>query len=624
MKNSFARKSARVQDRFAPGGSIPLALAVGLMALQAGALAGEAPLVMAGLNPLKETVITATRTEQPLADLVADITLIDRTIIENSGAAALADVLARVAGIEIARNGGPGTTTSVYLRGSETRFTAVFIDGIRVDSQSTGGAGWEAIPLGLIDHIEILRGPAGAVYGSDAIGGVVQIFTKKGEGAPKPYVGVGVASLRSTHLETAISGADGAVDYALAAQSQTSLGFNARPIASANPDRDGYRSNSGYARVGAQFSRDQRLEATVLASHMNSGYDASLTQDDRNLHRLYAGGLNWLARWSDGYSTRVSVTESDDHYATRPSPYLTMTQVRSYLFFNEWKQGAASWTAALERREDHLNNAPIDRSRSQNALALGYGLRWQAHTIQLNLRHDQDSEFGGHNTGSAAYGYAITSSWRATASLGSAFRAPTLYQRFSDYGQANLQPETSHNREVGLRYQQGSSLFGVVAYQNNVTNLINFGGAGPCVSPYGCYANTGRARYSGLTVNGEQRVSQVLVRGSLDLQDPQDLGSGLLLARRSRVHGVLGAETRVAQWTLGGEAQWSGPRFDNAANTVVLGGYTLLGLRASVDLTPDWRLQLRGDNLSNKTYQLANTYATPGRTLYVGLIWSPR
>src|SRR5450830_909486 len=461
MKNPSVQSSVRARACLTLS---PLALAAGLCVLQVAAQAAEAPVLVAGLNPLKETVVTATRTEQPLADLVADVTLIDRETIENSGVTGLADVLARVPGIEISRNGGPGTTTSVFLRGAETRFTAVFIDGIRVDSQSTGGAAWEAIPLGLIDRIEILRGPAGAVYGS-----------------------------------AAISGADGAIDYALGVQNETSLGFNARPIASANPDRDGYRSNSGYARVGAQLNRDQRLEATLLGSNMNSGYDANLSKDDRNMHRLYAAGLNWSARWNEGYSTRVSVTESSDHYTTQPNPYQTSTRVRGYLFQNEWKRGAANWTAALERREDQLQNAPIDRSRSQDALALGYGLRWQAHTVQLNLRHDRDSEFGSHNTGSAAYGYAITPVWRATVSAGTAFRAPTLYQRFSEYGLASLQPETSRNLEAGLRYQQGSSLFSVVAYRNTVDNLINFGGAGACSSPYGCYANTGHARYEGLT-----------------------------------------------------------------------------------------------------------------------------
>ena len=126
---------------------------------------------------LSETVVAATRTPQPLADLVADISIVDRETIESSGTTGLADLLARLPGVEFSRNGGPGTTTGVFLRGAESRFTAVYIDGVRIDSQSTGGAPWESIPLGLIDRIEVLRGPAGAVYGSDALGGVVQIFT---------------------------------------------------------------------------------------------------------------------------------------------------------------------------------------------------------------------------------------------------------------------------------------------------------------------------------------------------------------------------------------------------------------------------------------------------------------
>lgn len=623
MKNSPVRARALASCGAARLALLPLALT----ALTAPALAqtaSSAPVLLAALNPLKETVITATRTEQPLMDLVADVSIIDRETIESSGLGALADVLARLPGVEISRNGGPGSTTSVFLRGAESRFTAVYIDGARVDSQSTGGAPWESIPLGLIDRIEVLRGPAGAVYGSDAIGGVVQIFTKKGEGAPQASVGVGVGSLRSTHAEASLSGSTGVVDYAVGVQNKTSLGFNARTLATANPDRDGYRNNAGYARVGAQLNRDQRIEATLLGSNMNSGYDASLRADDRNMHRLYAAGLNWMARWSDRYSTRLSVNESADTYTTQPSVYQTKTRLRGYLLQNDWKLDLGSVSAALERKEDTLVNNPINRSRSQDALALGYGLRLREHTLQLNVRHDRDSEFGAHNTGSVAYGYALTPAWRATASAGTAFRAPTLYQRFSEYGLAGLQPETSRNLEAGLRYQQGSSLFGVVVYRNKVSNLISFGGAGTCASAFGCYANTGRAQYSGATFTGEQRLGSVLLRGSLDVQDPKDLTTNKQLARRARQHGLLGAETRYGQWLLGAEAQWSGRRYDNAANTVTLGGYTLFNLRASTEIAPDWKLLARVDNLADKAYQLANTYANPGRQLYVGLLWSPR
>ena len=152
-------------------------------------------------SPLKAVVVTATRVAQPLTDVVADVSLIDREAIERSGATGLADLLARVPGIEISRNGGIGGTTSVFLRGADTRFTAVYIDGVRIDSQSTGGAPWEAIPLAQIDRIEVLRGPAGAIYGSDAIAGVVQIFTRKGEGAFTPYLGLGLGSDRTAKLD---------------------------------------------------------------------------------------------------------------------------------------------------------------------------------------------------------------------------------------------------------------------------------------------------------------------------------------------------------------------------------------------------------------------------------------
>jgi vitamin B12 transporter len=572
---------------------------------------------------LAETVVTATRTAQPLSDLVADVSIVDSETIERSGATGLADVLARLPGVEFSRNGGPGATTGVFLRGAESRFTAVYIDGVRVDSQSTGGAAWEAIPLALIDRIEVLRGPAAAVYGSDAIGGVVQIFTKKGERGVAPYVGVGLGSYGTYKAEAGVSGANGTVDYALGIVRETSRGFNARPIATQNPDRDGYGATSANARLGWQINATHRLEGTLLANDNNSGYDGSLTDDDRNDHRLRALGLNWLAQWSTNYKTRVSYTDSSDRYESYPTAYLTETRVRGYLFQNEYRLGAHLFTAALERREDQLTNAPIDRSRSQDALALGWGYSANGHTAQVNVRHDSDSEFGGKSTGSLAYGYTFAPGWRATASAGSAFRAPTLFHRFSEYGLAALKPEESQNAELGLRWSQGSSLFSAVVYRNRVKNLITYSTPGTCPSQWGCYANTARAQYEGVTFSAAHRMAGVNLRGSLDLQNHKDLETGKQLARRAKRHATVGADTRVADWLVGAEVQMSGRRFDTAANTAVLGGYTLVNLYASTQVAKDFTLIARVDNLSDKNYELARTYATAGRSLYVGLKWAP-
>ncbi|EED68077.1 TonB-dependent receptor [Comamonas testosteroni] len=583
---------------------------------------------------MKETVVTANRIEQPLSDLVADMSVVGRETIETAGAVGVADVLSRLPGVQIVRNGGAGSNTSVYLRGADTRFTAVYIDGVRVDSQSTGGASWQDIPLEAIDRIEVLRGPAAAVYGSDAMGGVVQIFTKKGEGKAKPYVGLGWGSRGTVKAQAGISGGVAGWDYSLGVSHASSNGFNAKTSAGFNPDADGYRSNAFNGRVGYQINSNQRVEATALTSYMNAGYDATVSKtspmaDDRSIYKMNAVGLNWLAKWSDVYSTRLQYTQSRDFYQTKPSVYETDTRLHSYLFQNEWRLGAQTVTAALERREDKLVNNGLDigsRNRSQNALALGYGLHAGKHTLQLNARHDRDSEFGGHTTGSAAYGYEFMPNWRATASAGTAFRAPTLYQRFSQYGDASLSPEKGRNVELGLKWGKGSDSFSATLYRNNVSNLINYvGGTGTCAGNTGlyggCYANVAKARYEGITLAATTRLGMVNLQGSVDFQDPRDTDKDLQLARRSKRYANLSADTTLAGWRLGVEMQAAGRRFDDAANKTVLGGYTLWNLSAQKQLTREWSLVTRINNLADKRYELARTYATEGRSGYIGVKW---
>ena len=590
---------------------LPLALASAFGGL---AHAQEAP-------TLGETVVTANRTPQALSDLVGDVSIIDRQTIERSGATGVADVLARLPGIEISRSGGVGNTTSLYIRGAETRFTAVYLDGVRIDSQSTGGAGWEGIPLSQIDRIEVLRGP-------DA--------------------GIGFGSYGLRKIEGGVSGKSGLLDYSFGVAHEESKGYNIQPVDKRNvvkdgftsPDRDGYNSTSGNLKLGFQITPDQRIDATLLASDIQAGYDATVSYktklpflfaNDISSNTLRTAGLTWSAKWNDVYSTRVQITDSQSVYKTQPSFYRTETHLRGYLFQNEFRFGPHLVTAALERREDALDNAPttssklLSRDRAQDAVSLGYGFVQGPHSLQLHLRHDRDSEFGGKTTGSAAYGYAITPSLRFTASAGTAFRVPTLYQRFSEYGLASLQPESSRNVELGLQYTEGASHAGIVVYKNQVRNLITFDGtAKGCASSFGCYGNTARARYQGVTLSGGHRIGDVTLRTSLDFQDPRDLGTHNLLARRAQRHATFGADWRVAGWTLGAEVQTSSRRYDDAANSVKLGGYTVLNLSASTQITRDLNLIARVDNVGNKDYQYARLYATAGRTAYVGLKWTPQ
>jgi vitamin B12 transporter len=578
---------------------------------------------------LPETVVTATRFALPVTDVVADVSIIDRRQIERSGANGVADVLSRVAGITVTRNGGPASSTSVYLRGAETRFTAVFVDGVRVDSQSTGGASWNAIPLAQVERIEVLRGPAAAIYGSDALAGVVQIFTRQGEPGFFPSVHLGVGTHNTRDMGVSLRGGQGAVSYALGLSGERSDGFNAQPTG--NPDRDGYRSQSVSGRLGWTLAPGHQLEATLLDSEQTAAYDGFLPgQDDQSQQDLRTLGLNWTAAWSDAWNTRVGVTRGTDRYETTPSPYLTHTRIDTYLLRNEWRMGTATLSTDLERREDRLTNGsttPEQTARDQNALALGYTLRQGAHTLQLNARHDDDSEFGGQSTGGVAYALAFSPAWRATLSAGTAFRVPTLFQRFSFYGTPDLKAETARNVEAGLRYQAGHDRAGFTLYRNEVKNLIDYvSGPGSCANGVGefagCYGNTGRARYSGLTLSAGTRAGALNLGASLDLMRPKDRETGLRLARRAQTQATLTADAELADWTLGGELQHMGARFDDVANTKRLPAHSLLNFTASTALTPSWTLKARIDNLTDKVYESVLGYATPGRTLYVGLSWS--
>ena len=345
--------------------------------------------------------------------------------------------------------------------------------------------------------------------------------------------------------------------------------------------------------------------------------------------------LNWQAQWSAAWRSRLSLTRGTDRYESTPSVYLTDTRVDGLLWQHDWAVGPHQVTAALERREDRLLNAsttPSQTVRSQSAVALGYGYKRGAHTLHANLRRDDDSEFGVHTTGSLGVAWALTPAWRVTASGGTAFRAPTLFQRFSVYGTPSLRPEQGRNWEVGLKYAEAHRSFSAVAYRNRVTQLINYvSGPGACANGGGafpgCYGNTGRARLQGVTLAGATRlggVGGVGLHGSFDWLDPTDEATGKRLARRAQRVAKLSASTQWAGWALGLETQWHSARFDNAANTQVLPGYGLVNLSATRALAPNWTLVARLDNAGDKAHTLARGFATAGRTAYVGLRWSAR
>lgn len=579
---------------------------------------------------LEPVVVTPTRTPVPLREVLSDVTVIEREELQRRGAVGVADVLRGVPGIEMNRSGGMAGTTSVFIRGGDTRFTAVMVDGVRVDSQSTGGATWEAIPLSQIERIEIVRGPASAVYGSDAISGVVHIFTRRGAPGLHGDAGVVAGAFNTVTGDAGVSGATGPFDFAVSGQTARSDGFNARPAG--NPDRDGHVSNGGSGRFGLSLGEAHRLEASFLRSHVDAQCDVFGDVDDHCVHDLDTARVAWSARFLPQWTSLVSFGQSDDHYETGPSAYVTDTRVRTTTWQNNVQVGAHGFNVTLEHREDQLENtgllgAPL-QDRTLASLALGYGWRDAGRAVQVNVRHDEESDFGSATTGTVAAGADIAAGWRVHASVGNAFRAPTLYQRFSDSGPSAGQPalkaeRSSSNIELALKHRAGAFDSSITAYRNRVADLIVYGAPGTCVSTWGCYGNVGRATLQGLTLATVFAHEGLRVAGSVDLQSPKNADTGRVLARRARRHATLDVQQELGDTTVG--MQWiaASKRYDRETTDTVLPGYAVVNLDLSHRLSNEWRLQARIDNFFDRKYQTAGGFNTEPQAAYVGVRWTP-
>jgi vitamin B12 transporter len=512
------------------------------------------------------------------------------------------------------------------------------LDGDRVRLLDNGGASADASNLSfdhavaldplVVERIEVLRGPAAAVYGSDAIGGVVHIVTRRGEGRLRASASVSSGSFNTQGLQAAVRGSAHGLDYALSASAGRSDGFNARPLNTSNPDSDGWRRGQVHARAGWAFAPGQRVEAAVIGSHLRAQYDGSLSADDTSQQTLNTVSLGWAGQWAAGSATRATLGQSKNTYETQPSYYRTETTLRNLLLSHEQTLAGHTVSATLERREDGLLNpatasaALLQAQRSQNALALAWRTTLGHHALQAHVRHDDDSEFGGHSTGSLAWGWAFTPDWRATASVANSFRVPTVYQRFSQYGVATLKPESGRNLELGLRWAQAGQAVGLVAWRNRVSDLIVFAAPGPCAATSGCYGNVGRAQYDGLTLSTRQQRGALAWHASVDWHLPRNQDTQKRLARRAQQLATLGVDAALPGFTLGLDLQAASQRWDDAANKNNLGGYALLGLVAQVPLGAGLSLDLRVDNATDTRYQLARTYATAGRSAQASLRWA--
>jgi vitamin B12 transporter len=592
---------------------------------------------------LDPVLVTATRQATRASELLSDVSVIDRETIEkaNTPNTTVAELLARQPGLEMSSTGGPGSATDIFIRGANGDHTLVLVDGMRVNSATLGTVAWGYLPLSQIDRIEILRGPASSLYGSDAIGGVVQIFTKRGEGPAQFNGEVGYGTWNSYAATAGVQGGTGGWHYNLQMADQHSDGFSNirnRLNPQFNPDRDGFTNQSASGSlayspvVGHEFGG--RFLYSEGANHFDADFPASASADYKQRQTVAAYSLYSQNRFLPGWTSTLRLgrgTDDSRNYHDGLRDSAIRTDQDQYMWQNDIKLPYGQALLALERLDQKVSSDTIDYARKHrtiDSVVLGWSARFDKHRLQINGRYDDNTQFGGKATGSAAYGYQFTDAWRASASYGSAFKAPTFNQLYwpndgFSSGNPNLRPEQALNREVSMHYETAAHHASVTYFRNDIKDLIDWQETPPG-SWFYIPVNVSEARITGWTLAYAGQVGGFDLRASADFQDPRDRMTDRLLQRRSTEHGVLAIGRNYGAWDWNVEVVGSGRRFGDAANTQRLAGYGLLNLQASYHLAKNWSVFARANNVLDKQYELAPDYGTPGANVFVGLRYAPK
>lgn len=585
----------------------------------------------AGARQMAETVVTGSRAEASVEQLTADVTVIDAKQIERAAGSSLPELLQREAGLQMTSNGGLGKEASVFTRGTESRHTILLVDGVRYGSATSGGPSWANIPLASIERIEVIKGPASALYGSDAVGGVVQIFTKKGQdGQPfSPYASLTLGSYRHAQASAGLSGSQQGWNYALNAQRTTQRGFSAtnpKAGSSFNPDRDPFRQSSVNASLGYAINSDWRVDGSMLYSEGINHFDDGPGVDTRSALRTQVSTASVTGRILQDWKSKFTVSHSRDEnnaiasfYASNV-PGLFATTQRQYQWQNDLVTPVGLVVAGLERLEQKVNSS-TPYAVTQRTVNSGFiGLTGDAgpHSWQANLRRDQNSQFGSKNTWGAGYGLQLSEHWRVHASYGTSFVAPSFNQLYwPGYGTPTLQPEYGRNTDVGVTWSASGHSVKLVHFENRIRGYITSGTAPE---------NIPRSRIKGWTLGYSGKLMDWNLRADYDHLDPRNTLTGTQLRRRARDVLRLSADRDWGAWTFGASTLTVGKRYDDDKNTVEkrLGQYTTVDLYASYRLNKAWTLSARVANLTDKDYTTAYGYNVPGRAGYLTLLWQPR
>jgi vitamin B12 transporter len=578
-------------------------------------------------------VVTATRTAQTVDELLAPVTVITREDIENSQAQSLQELLRGTPGLSVSNNGGMGKVTSFFLRGTESDHVLVLIDGTKVGSATVGTTAFQHLPLDNIERIEIVRGPHSSLYGSEAVGGVIQIFTRKKEGKFTPNLSVSAGSYDTQHIAGSLSYGNDHRWIHVTAAGLTSNGFNAckgEPgvggCFTSEPDIDGYKRRSGSANIGFRIARDTGLNIAWLRADGETQFDGSFVNESDSVQDVLSAGVNTrlLASWYVNLKAGSS-TDEEKNYLNGSFRTRFKTQRDSASLRNDFSmKNGGLLSLGMDYLNDKINSTTdyAVTSRDNKGVYVQYQQPISRQQILVRARRDDNEQFGGKQTGGVAWGLAISAKARLIVSYGTAFKAPTFNELYyPGFGNPDLKPETSENYEISLRIHKTRHRLSVTAYQTVIDNLIGFDATS------GAPANIDQARINGIEAQWVFTAIDWAIKSNATWLDPENRASsvnnGNELPRRAPASLRIDVDKTIARSTIGMTVIAEGRRYDDLANTQSLAGYATLDWRAATVFRNDWRLQFSIKNILDKDYETAAYYNQPGRTLQLGLTYQP-
>ncbi|MBE1162463.1 TonB-dependent receptor [Dyella sp. 7MK23] len=626
-----------------------------LAALLGLALASQAGHAQTATDPnstLSPVIVTATRTAITENDALSSVSVITREDIDRLQPTSVSDLLNGLPGVSIAQTGGIGEATSLYLRGTNPTHVLVLIDGVRIGSVSLGLAALEQIPVSAIDRIELVRGPRASLYGSDALGGVLQIFLRHGQpdGGVKPEFSVTGGSHGYINGQAGISGGDSHLWYNASLGGEYTGGIPACRMGAAelgvacgvdDPRNDAYRNWNGFANFGYRWDNGTELSFDWMRSKSNVEYAGSPYGGNDAIEEQYVAGARLSFTPVDIWKVTLSAGQSrDDDDTFYQGTYFGEYYPRMPTGFFDSRRNQASWqnditlasnqllTVGVDYQQEHIysDTAFQQTTRGDTGTFAQYQGTFGQNEVQASVRHDHNDQFGNHNTGALAWGYHFDQGLVLSASYGTAFHAPTFddlyFPAFGGVPTANpdLKPETSRSAEIGLNQQLSNWNWGVNAYQTRITDLIGFNSE---FIPF----NLSSARIRGLEGQFGFKLDDWRVQSYLTLLQPKnnDGGpdNGNVLPRRAERTARVDIDRQFGKFGVGATFFAAGKRYDDVANTERMGGYATTDFRASYTFAPGWQVEGKLANAFDHRYETTYYYNQLGRTWYLTLRYTP-